>query len=808
MKLTFLENLALKKKLSAKFLIVTTPIIFVSFLVLTLIVSHYEETSIYEQLSQNIKDRNEFILEEIELSDELVMQQVQSGMKLLKSITLAKGTPSIGTKTQVVGKETNDILFGESNVANNFDLVDNLKSIVGGTATIFSRYNDEFIRISTNVQKDDGSRAIGTILNPNGKSIKNILDGKAYYGLVEILNKPYLTGYEPIKNENNEIIGIWYVGYQLSSLSRLQKIISNSKILENGFIAIMDNKNKVLFNSNNITTDEIYRILENDKSGENEDWKINIKNYEKWDYNILTVYKEDDVTSRVNDARFNIIIGGFLVSVLFLGIISILLMKLIIKPIKNLTSIADKLSTGDINIEINSQTNDEIGQLEKSFGSIVNSIKEQSHIAEMISNGELNQEANVKSENDILSKSMNQVIITLRKLIQEVNSLTNSATEGRLSERGNSNDYRGGYREIVKGFNDTLDAIVEPLKESTDVLKYLASGDFTVKVNGDYKGDHQLMKNSINTVIESLEKTLKNINEAVEATASAGTEISSSTEEMAAGAQVQSSQTTEIASAVEEMTKTILETSQNSSRSAEAAKSAGAIAKEGGTVVNQTIEGMNRIAEVVRKSAETVNALGKGSDQIGEIVQVINDIADQTNLLALNAAIEAARAGEQGRGFAVVADEVRKLAERTTKATKEIAVMIKQIQKDTNGAVDSMKKGTEEVEKGKALADQAGKSLKEIITGVEQVVDMSMQVAAASEEQSSAAEQISKNIEAISSVTHQSAAGVQQIARSAEDLSRLTVNLQELTAQFKVDESAGKMKSRLAVRANGVIVRS
>jgi methyl-accepting chemotaxis protein len=183
----------------------------------------------------------------------------------------------------------------------------------------------------------------------------------------------------------------------------------------------------------------------------------------------------------------------------------------------------------------------------------------------------------------------------------------------------------------------------------------------------------------------------------------------------------------------------------------------------------------------------------------------------------LNAAIEAARAGEQGRGFAVVADEVRKLAERTTKATKEIAVMIKQIQRDTSGAVASMEEGTQEVEKGKHLADKAGDSLNQIIKGAEQVVDIITQVAAASEEQSSTSEQISKSIEAINNVTQESSAGIQEIARASEDLSRLTVNLQELIAKFKTgeknihtDKSYDKHGSRsnFAVRSNGAIIKS
>lgn len=267
---------------------------------------------------------------------------------------------------------------------------------------------------------------------------------------------------------------------------------------------------------------------------------------------------------------------------------------------------------------------------------------------------------------------------------------------------------------------------------------------------------------------------------------SAATEIASSAEQLSRGAQTQSTQVNQVAAAVQQMTANIVESSRNTGDAAETSKSASAQATNGGQIVSESINGMQKIANVVRESSESIAKLSKSADQIGEIISVIDDIADQTNLLALNAAIEAARAGEQGRGFAVVADEVRKLAERTGKATGEITQMIRGIQTETGEAVQSMEAGILQVDRGRELTDKAGASLNEIVTMSGRVLEMIQQIAAAAEEQSAAAEEISKSIEGITSVTQETAKGAEQSAAAAEELNRQADGLQQMVARFKV----------------------
>ena len=336
--------------------------------------------------------------------------------------------------------------------------------------------------------------------------------------------------------------------------------------------------------------------------------------------------------------------------------------------------------------------------------------------------------------------------------------------------------------------------ITKPLGLLEHAMTRAAEGDLSTEV-------HYESEDEIGVIIKAQRKMRKGLVELItqfkltaEQVASAATEIASAAEQSASGAGEQESQAGEVSSSIEQMAATIVESSQNASSATESARNAAEVAGEGGHIVQQTIEGMQAIAESVKASSATIAELGKRSDEIGEIIGVIDDIADQTNLLALNAAIEAARAGEQGRGFAVVADEVRKLAERTTKATAEIAGMIKGIQEDTSGAVASMEEGTTQVEAGMELAVKAGDSLTSIVSVVSEVQKMIEQIATASDEQSAAAEQISGNVGNIASVSKQSAESAEQMAATAEQLNRQTDNLNELVSRFKLDDSESSVR--------------
>ena len=314
----------------------------------------------------------------------------------------------------------------------------------------------------------------------------------------------------------------------------------------------------------------------------------------------------------------------------------------------------------------------------------------------------------------------------------------------------------------------------------------LASGNLLVRAeikSGDELG---IIGLSFNEIADSLQAAMGKVRSCSQSLTSASEELLANAEQIAVGSEHVAAQAATVATAGEEMAATSNDIAANCSLAVGSANQACDTATSGAVVVRQAVDGMARIAGKVQESARTVENLGARSDQIGQIIGTIEDIADQTNLLALNAAIEAARAGEQGRGFAVVADEVRALAERTTRATREIGEMIKAIQAETKNAVVAMEEGVQEVARGTEDAAKSGQALQEILAQVNEVTGQINQIATAAEEQTATTTEISSNMQRITEVVQETAGSSQMTAASASRLADLAKELQQIVGQFKI----------------------
>ena len=329
-------------------------------------------------------------------------------------------------------------------------------------------------------------------------------------------------------------------------------------------------------------------------------------------------------------------------------------------------------------------------------------------------------------------------------------------------------------------------SITRPVAELIAANDRLAEKDLTVAITLTGNDEIGHLADSSRRVIESLREILGQVSYNSGEIASASSQLRATAEQIATGAEEVASQTTAVATATEEMAATSGDIAQSCVRAAEASKQSSDSATQGGAIVQETISGMARIAESVKDSARTVESLGERSEQIGDIIATIQDIADQTNLLALNAAIEAARAGEQGRGFAVVADEVRALAERTTRATKEIGEMIKAIQDETKAAVCAMEEGVTEVEKGTESSHRSGQALDMILRQIGEVSMQINQIATAAEEQTATTGEITMNVRQVTEVVHQTARGASETATAASQLASNAQTLEGLVKQFRL----------------------
>jgi methyl-accepting chemotaxis protein len=608
-------------------------------------------------------------------------------------LTQFPGSFSVDTsKTVVIGdKQTPLLTSGATEINLNTDIVDRFTSVTKAVATVFVRTDDDFVRISTSLKKEDGSRAIGTALDRNHPAYQGLLKGEEFTGKATLFGKEYMTKYLPIKDEQGKVSAVLFIGLDFTDgLKVLKEKIKAVKVGKTGYIYALDaregkDQGKLtihpakegtnIIDAKDSDGHEFIREIIKEKNGiirypwlnketgetSPRDKVVAYRHLKEWNWIIGVGSYLDEFNGLARLVRNAIVLASILVVILMIVLLTVLIRQWISQPI--------------------------------------------------------------------------------RKLVQQ-------------TER-------------------------------------YASGDFTSidtpSVHGDKPTDEiELLLQGVGTMASALRDILVKVMNSAQEVSAAAAQVNSTARLIASDADAMAGQTITVSTAGEEMSATSGDIAQNCQLAAEGAERASQSAQNGASVVDATIAVMSQIADKVQESARTVESLGVRSEQIGAIIGTIEDIADQTNLLALNAAIEAARAGEQGRGFAVVADEVRALAERTTRATREIGEMIKAIQNETKGAVIAMEQGVNQVEAGTIEAGKSGLALQDILQQISDVALQVNQIATAAEEQTATTSEISSNMQQITEAIQHTVTGAHESATAAAQLNGNAEELQRLVRQFKL----------------------
>jgi methyl-accepting chemotaxis protein len=387
---------------------------------------------------------------------------------------------------------------------------------------------------------------------------------------------------------------------------------------------------------------------------------------------------------------------------------------------------------------------------------------------------------------DTIDKQVAEIIQSQRKLLEE-DRVNLQATSARMNTIAISAAAiaatLGGFIAAVIGRS-----ILGPLSKLESRLKDIAQGqgDLTVQLEVSSEDELGRVARFFNEFVAKIRGVIQQTSATTKNVAAAATQVAASSEELATTVRNQEQAARQVASAVTELSASVTEVATKSAEASNASQQSMHQASTGADLVDQTVTQLGQINERFNEVAGVVATLERQGDEVGRVVQVIQEIADQTNLLALNAAIEAARAGEHGRGFAVVADEVRKLAERTTQATGEVGKTISGMRGGTQQAADAMKTGRETVEQGRKMGTGTGEAVRAIVTAQRSAEQMALSIAAATKQQSTATEEISRTIEEMTSSNTQSASAADQASRAAGSLSKEAETLKRIMGQFRV----------------------
>ena len=743
------------------------------------------ESAIHDSILLNLKTQSQDLEEATKTAYDLTMVKVKSDLNVLHENFYAKGKPEI---------INGNLMLGSSyKVNDNFEIVDTVQRLLGGAATIFQKKGNQAIRISTNVIGEDGKRAIGTPVSD--KVYDEVMNkGQTYYGTANVVGKKYITAYEPIKNAANEIIGILFVGVEeASTIGILQDQIKNKKIGENGYVYVLDSSGTALIHptregKNDSDLPFIKEIITK-KEGELEySWegkdKIAVFSYfEPFDWIIVATADHHDFTGPIDAIRNTIILvvilgiaGGFFVATLFGRSLS--------TRMDELVSLARQVRDGNLS-----------GRTDGTFK---------------------------KDEIGILGQAFTDVVLTFQNFRDEVRMLSAAAASGDLKKRGDISKFQGDYALIIQGVNDTVDAMAVPLNEAMALSKRYASGDFTARMNPDLdlKGDFLTFRDALNTIgteisqaLEAVQIQMKELTRQMNGVSLRVDEVNAETktahksiEDVSEGV----SQVAAIATAVNDLadksgmaTQQILAAMQDlaTTVSSVAAKMehvsalthmAAELSEKGKEAAGLAESGMHGIMASSSEIDEMNQQISGQMQEINRIVDIISSIAEETNLLALNAAIEAARAGEAGLGFAVVAAEVKELANESQKSAENIAAIISDLQKKSSAMAKAVQNSMTEVKNGNNAVSETLAVFNEIVDSISTINSNMSEVAAASEEQAASVEEVTATVNEFSEMVQQTAKESVGLAAASEESSAAVGQITQMVAQ--VNESMDRIK--------------
>ncbi len=565
----------------------------------------------------------------------------------------------------VAGVQTPGLHLGDVVLNNNFEEVDEFKQMTAGVATLFVRSGDDFIRVSTSLSKQDGSRAIGTLLDHAHPAYQKLMAGQGYVGRALLFERFYMTQYTPVLDRAGKVIAVLFVGFDYTDAQNAQfDNLQRFRIGHSGSLALLDEQHKWLVPPAGVQgLDQAAQVMTDAAqqpgkgrfwSDQGEDFYSLAVPFAGGPWSVVASMPKAEIRAVTWSVGIRLVIGSLLAMLLAVGA-TVWLLRSKLAPLSDLVRQAQALGGGDLSARLNVSSHDEIGQLARSFNQ--------------------------------MGEALSTMVEHIRRSAAEVN----------------------GRAQALSGLS-----------------------------SGAYEGMEQ-----------------------------------------------QSGEITSMAGAVEEFSATSLNIADNMGSTQRLAEENAQQTHIGRESMEQASSSLEQIAGALNSTATVINTLGQRSQEIGGIVGVITAIADQTNLLALNAAIEAARAGEQGRGFAVVADEVRNLASRTREATDEISQMINSIQQETGHAIETMEQGNRLMQEGLSRNADVASALALIDEQSRSAGEQFAAITTATQEQSSTATVLSSNLQSIAQANSEQREVVSNLALTARELETLAADLRQEVDRFR-----------------------